>query len=143
MSAPVLDYTLNDGVAVLTMDDGRANALSHAMIDALSAALVRADGEAKAIVILGREKRFCAGFDLEVMASGPQHVAPLVSAGANLLMDIYEHRLPVVIACTATIVSAGIIGAIVLSNQFSALRAEFGEWKISTEHRLEHLERRP
>lgn len=107
MSAPILDYTLNDGVAVLTMDDGRANALGHAMIDALSAALTRADGEAKAILILGREKRFCAGFDLEVMASGPEHVAPLVSAGANLLMDIYEHRLPVVIGCTGHALAAG------------------------------------
>ncbi len=126
MSAPVLDYTLNDGVAVLTMDDGRANALSHAMIDALSAALVRADGEAKAIVILGREKRFCAGFDLEVMASGPQHVAPLVSAGANLLMDIYEHRLPVVIACTGHALAAGCL--LVLSADVR-IGAE-GEFKI-------------
>ncbi len=49
----------------------------------------------------------------------------------------------IVIGCTITIVSAGVIGAIVLSNQFSALRAEFSEWKTATEHRLEQLERRP
>ncbi|MGV8997882.1 MAG: crotonase/enoyl-CoA hydratase family protein [Parvibaculaceae bacterium] len=107
MSASILDYTLNDGVAVLTMDDGRANALGYAMIEALSAAFARAEGEAKAIVILGREKRFCAGFDLEVMASGPEHVGKLVSAGANLLMDIYEHRLPVIIGCTGHALAAG------------------------------------
>lgn len=49
----------------------------------------------------------------------------------------------VVIGCTVTIVSAGIIGVIVLSNNFSALRAEFTEWKTATEYRLQQLERRP
>lgn len=107
MAADILNYALDGEVAVLTMDDGRANALGHAMIDALKSGLARAEKEAKAILILGREKRFCAGFDLEVMASGPEHVAPLVSAGANLLMDIYEHRLPVVIGCTGHALAAG------------------------------------
>jgi enoyl-CoA hydratase len=107
MAADILNFALDGEVAVLTMDDGRANALGHAMIDALKSGLARAEKEAKAILILGREKRFCAGFDLEVMASGPEHVAPLVSAGANLLMDIYEHRLPVVIGCTGHALAAG------------------------------------
>ena len=74
MAAPILDYTLTDDIAVLTMDDGRANALGHAMIDALTEALSRADKEAKAVVILGREGRFCAGFDLEAMAGGADKV---------------------------------------------------------------------
>jgi enoyl-CoA hydratase len=107
MAAPILDYQLNDGVAVLTMDDGRANALGHAMIGALKTALIRAEGEAKAVLLVGREKRFCAGFDLEVMAAGPEHVAPLVTAGAELLMDIYTHALPIVIACTGHALAAG------------------------------------
>ncbi|HEY4345897.1 MAG TPA: crotonase/enoyl-CoA hydratase family protein [Parvibaculum sp.] len=107
MAAQILDYTLNDGIAVLTMDDGRANALGHTMIDALKAALIRAEGEAKAVLLLGREKRFCAGFDLEVMAAGPEHVAPLVTSGAELLMDIYTHALPIVIGCTGHALAAG------------------------------------
>lgn len=107
MATPILDYQLNDGVAVLTMDDGRANALGHGMIGALKTALIRAEGEAKAVLLVGREKRFCAGFDLEVMAAGPEHVAPLVTAGAELLMDIYTHALPIVIACTGHALAAG------------------------------------
>lgn len=49
----------------------------------------------------------------------------------------------IIIGCTITIVSAGIIGAVMLSNQFAALRAEFTEWKTATEYRLQQLERRP
>tara|TARA_R110000824_G_scaffold390760_24_gene588134 strand:- start:12046 stop:12750 length:705 start_codon:yes stop_codon:yes gene_type:complete len=113
MTAEILNYTLDDGVAVLTMDDGRANALGHTMIDAMKAALKQAESEAKAILIMGREGRFCAGFDLEVMAAGPEHVAPLVTAGANLLMDIYTHKLPIVIGCTGHALAAG--GLLLLS----------------------------
>jgi enoyl-CoA hydratase len=126
MSTTILDYTLEDGVAVLTMDDGRANALGYAMIDALNTALTRADKEAKSVLILGREKRFCAGFDLEVMASGAEHVTKLVSSGANLLMDIYSHRLPVVIGCTGHALAAG---GLLLLTADARIGAE-GDFKI-------------
>ena len=42
MSEP-LSYTLEDKIAVVQMDDGKANALSQAMIDAVIAAVARAE----------------------------------------------------------------------------------------------------
>ena len=36
-------YELRDNVAVITMDDGKANALSHEVMDALHASLDRAE----------------------------------------------------------------------------------------------------
>lgn len=106
MSAPLTTAYEND-IAILTMDDGRANALGHAMIDAINAALDEAEGKAKAVLIAGREKRFCAGFDLDVMGSGPENVRKLVTAGAELLMRLYEYPLPVIIACTGHALAAG------------------------------------
>lgn len=106
MSAP-LTTTYEDGIAILTMDDGRANALGHAMIDAINAALDEAEGKGKAVLIAGREKRFCAGFDLDVMGSGPENVRKLVTAGADLLMKLYEYPLPVIMACTGHALAAG------------------------------------
>ena len=50
------------------MDDGKANALSKEMIAGLLDALSRAEQEAGAIVLAGRAERFCAGFDLRVIA---------------------------------------------------------------------------
>lgn len=107
MAENMLNYALRDGIAVLVMDDGRANALGHRMIGELNAALKRAESEAGAILILGRDKRFCAGFDLQVMASGAQNVTSLVTAGAELLLGIYTHPLPVVIGCTGHAMAAG------------------------------------
>ena len=50
----MLTYSLDNGVAIVRMDDGKANALSVAMIDELLVALARAEGEAKAMVLAGR-----------------------------------------------------------------------------------------
>ena len=63
----LVSYTLEDGVAVLTMDDGKANAMAPAMSGALNAALDRADDEAQAVVIRGRPGVFCGGFDLRII----------------------------------------------------------------------------
>lgn len=113
LSGENLTTTIENDIAILTMDDGRANALGHAMIGALNAALDRAEKEAKAVLILGRENRFCAGFDLDVMGSGPENVRKLVTAGAELLMRLYEYPLPVIMACTGHALAAG--GLLLLS----------------------------
>ncbi len=102
-----LGYRLDDGVAVVTMDDGKANALSIAMLDALAAALARAETEAKAMVIAGRTDRFSGGFDLKVMMAGPAAATELLLRGGELLMKIYGAGLPVVIACTGHAMAAG------------------------------------
>ena len=54
-------------VAILTMDDGKANAVSHEMLDALNAAFDEAEQNSGAIVLTGRPGKFCSGFDLKVM----------------------------------------------------------------------------
>ncbi|MGB5948471.1 MAG: crotonase/enoyl-CoA hydratase family protein [Parvibaculum sp.] len=126
MGDQILKYELRGNVAVLTMDDGRANALGHPMIDAISAALDRAEKEASAVLLLGRENRFCAGFDLKVMASGREHVTPLVTAGANLLLKLYTHPLPIVMGCTGHALAAG--GLLLLSADLR-IGAE-GDFKI-------------
>ena len=105
--AEPLTYTLEDSLAVVRMDDGKANALSVAMIDALLAALDRAEREAKAMVLAGRDERFCAGFDLRVMMSGPEQATALLSRGSDLLMRLYDAKLPLVIACTGHALAGG------------------------------------
>lgn len=102
-----LTYSLEDSIAIVRMDDGKANALSVVMIDALLAALDRAEAEAKALVLAGRDERFCAGFDLRVMMSGPEQATALLTRGSELLMRLYEAKLPLVIACTGHALAGG------------------------------------
>ncbi|MEX1366827.1 MAG: enoyl-CoA hydratase-related protein, partial [Nannocystaceae bacterium] len=58
MSEALVSWDLSDGIATLTLDDGKANALSHAMLDELDAALTKAEAEASAVVLVGRPGKF-------------------------------------------------------------------------------------
>lgn len=107
MTTEPATYSLEDKVAVIRMDDGKANALSRPMIEALLAALTRAEQEASAIVLVGRPERFCAGFDLRVMMSGPDNAKELLRAGSTLLMRLYGATVPLVIACTGHALAGG------------------------------------
>ncbi len=107
VSTEPLSFTLEGTTAVVRMDDGKANALSEAMIDALLASLVRAEKEANAMVLVGRTDRFCAGFDLKVMMSGPDNAKALLRRGSDLLMKLYGLPIPLVIACTGHALAGG------------------------------------
>lgn len=101
--------TIADDVAHLAIDDGKANAISHAVIDAVHGALDRAVRDAKAVVLSGRPGRFSAGYDLSVVRSGPDAVQALVREGALLTMRLYELERPVVAACTGHALAQGAI----------------------------------
>jgi len=107
--ADTVRYELRDDVAIVTLDDGKANALSRAVIAAVDAALDRAEGEAKAVVLAGRPGRFSGGFDLGVMGGGGgrQAVIDLVSAGGELALRLYEFPRPTVAACTGHAIAMG------------------------------------
>jgi enoyl-CoA hydratase len=99
---------ITDDIAFIRMDDGKANAINFAMLDALNAALDQAEAEAKAIVIAGRAGRFSGGFDLGAFATlGPDGVYKLLDGGAELLLRLYGGPLPVVAACTGHAIAMG------------------------------------
>ena len=102
-------YEVTDGIAVLRLDDGKANAVGYETIAAIDAALDDAEANAGSLVIVGREGRFSAGFDLSVMGQGPEAARPLVAAGARTAMRIYGARVPVVAACTGHALAFGAI----------------------------------
>lgn len=104
-----ISYELIDSIAVIRMDDGKANALSPAAVTALDAHLTRAGEEAKAVVIAGRPGKFSAGFDLKVMMSGPEAARSLVMAGGEFFMRLYEHPQPVVAAVSGHAIAGGVL----------------------------------
>lgn len=107
MSDPVTTSTAGD-VAVISVDDGKANALSFAVLDGLNAAIDGAEASAKAIVIVGREGKFSAGFDLSVMTGGSiDDARKLLTAGAELALRIFESPVPVVLGVTGHALAMG------------------------------------
>jgi enoyl-CoA hydratase len=94
-------------VAVITLDDGKANALSFAVLDGLNEALDTVESSAKAVVIMGREGKFSAGFDLKVMTGGIDDARRLLAGGANLGLRVFTFPIPVVLGVTGHALAMG------------------------------------
>ena len=110
MSDVLVTTERRDGVLICHLDDGKANALSNAMITAIGAAISEAelDDAIHAVVLHGREGKFSAGFDLSVMLAGDMAaVTDLVANGGELVRTIYASDVPVVAACTGHALAAG------------------------------------
>jgi enoyl-CoA hydratase len=121
-----VSYALDGGVAVITIDDGKANAISHEVIKGLHEALSEADGTATAVLLAGRPGRFSAGFDLSVMTAGTEPMRNLVRAGAGLLLRLFMYPMPVVAACTGHALAAGALVLLVADERIGAE----GEFKV-------------
>jgi enoyl-CoA hydratase len=118
---------ITNDIALIRMDDGKANAINFEMIAALNAALDKAEAEAKAIVLAGRDGRFSGGFDLNAFASlGADGVYKLLDAGAELLLRLYGGPLPVVAACTGHAIAMGVF----ILNACDTRVGTAGEYKI-------------
>lgn len=95
-------------VSILTMDDGKVNAFSFAMIDAVNDCLDRAPKNSGALLIKGRPGVLSGGFDLKVIRGGdPDRLFTLVEAGCKLIWRIACHPRPVVVACSGHGVALG------------------------------------
>lgn len=119
----MLSYDVENKLAIVQMDDGKANALSREMIDALLGALTRAESEASAMVLAGRPERFCAGFDLRVMMSGPAQATELLRHGSELLLRLYASPIPIVIACTGHALAGGALVVLTADHRIGAAGA--------------------
>jgi enoyl-CoA hydratase/carnithine racemase len=67
-----VDYTTDNGVAVLTLNDPPANTYSYEMMQELDACVLKArmDESVQVIIITGAgEKFFCAGADIQMLAN--------------------------------------------------------------------------
>jgi enoyl-CoA hydratase len=97
-------YELADGIATITMDDGKVNALSSAMLGELMAHFDQAQADEAVVVLTGRASTLSAGFDLRTEPEGwPQ----MLAAGAGLAERMLSFPRPVVAACNGNAVAMG------------------------------------
>lgn len=97
-------------VAIFHIDDGKANALSFELIQAIQSALAAAESDdaVGAVVLHGRPGKFSAGFDLGVMYAGDMgEIIRLVADGGDLVRALYASGVPVVAASTGHALAAG------------------------------------
>src|SRR5262245_19434325 len=101
-------YESAANVATITLDDGKVNALSLAMLAELNAALDQAEAAKAAVVLAGWEGRFSGGFDLGVFRGGdPADGIKMLREGFTLSHRLLSFSTPVVAACTGHAIAMG------------------------------------
>ncbi len=99
---------IQQNVALISMDDEKANAINFEMLSELNETLTQAEAKAKAIVLTGRAGRFSGGFDLKAFATlGQDEILRLLDEGAKLVARLYGGPLPIVAACNGHAIAMG------------------------------------
>ena len=101
-------YALTDGVAIITMDDGKANAMSLAVQLGIHAALDQAEKDGAPVVLTGRAGILSAGFDLKTLAAGGQGAIEMLNGGIELAIRLLSFPNPVIIACPGHAIAMGV-----------------------------------
>lgn len=107
MSSPAT-YQIKDSVATITMDDGKVNVMSVAMVSALNAALDKALEDHAVVVLTGRPNTFSAGFDLKTLTAGGPDAQRMVTMGFELGHRMLSFPTPIVVACTGHAIAMGV-----------------------------------
>ncbi len=93
-----LTLVIGDGVAQITLDDGKVNALSERMLEALLAAIDEAAQADRALLITGRPGCFSGGYDRKLIAAGGPACDAMRAAGDRLTVALLDYPAPLVIA---------------------------------------------
>ncbi|MBC2692743.1 MULTISPECIES: crotonase/enoyl-CoA hydratase family protein [Pseudomonas] len=103
----LISYHLEDGIATLTLSNGKVNAISPDVIAAFNTALDQAVTDRAVVIITGQPGILSGGYDLKVMTAGPKEAVSLVTAGSTLARRLLAHPFPVIVACPGHAVAKG------------------------------------
>ena len=103
----LVTYELNDGIATITLNNGKANALSHEVFEGLNAALDQAEQDKAIVILTGQPGMFSGGYDLKEMQKGPKEAMALVKVGSTLTRRLSAFPRPVITACSGHAIAKG------------------------------------
>jgi enoyl-CoA hydratase len=112
----LVQYKSEENYALITIANGKANAISHEVIAGINAGLDKALKEDKVVVITGQPGIFSAGFDLKVMTKSAESAKELVTKGSQLSLRMLSFSKPIIVACSGHAIAKG--GFLLLSADY-------------------------
>jgi len=103
----LVNYALTDGVATLTLNNGKANVISSELIGQFNQALDQAEADKAVVVITGHPGMLSGGYDLSEMAQGPDAANALIQKGSTLTKRLLSFPTPVVACCSGHAIAKG------------------------------------
>jgi enoyl-CoA hydratase len=107
----MIDSSIMDGIVVLTLKHGKANALDIEFCDALAARFHELrESDAKAVVLTGQGRIFSAGVDLKRLnEGGAAYIREFLPALHRLYEAVFFHPKPVVAAVNGHAIAGGCV----------------------------------
>ncbi|MEJ6675204.1 MAG: crotonase/enoyl-CoA hydratase family protein [Polaribacter sp.] len=102
-----VSYQSEEKYAIITINNGKANAISHEVIAGLNESLDAAEKENKVVILTGKSGIFSAGFDLKVMTASPESAKELVTKGSKLSLRMLSFSQPIIVACSGHAIAKG------------------------------------
>jgi enoyl-CoA hydratase len=103
----LVEFNEEPNYCLITMDDGKANALSFNMLEQVNTALDQVQQAGKVVIICGRPGKFSAGFDLSVMSQGGDAMLDLLQQGAALSRRLLNFETPVILGISGHALAMG------------------------------------
>lgn len=103
----LVNYQLNDKVATLTLQNGKVNAISPALVEHFNVALDKAEQDQAVVVITGHTGMLSAGYDLKVMKDSMDAMKALVKSGSMLTRRLLSFPYPIIVACPGHAIAKG------------------------------------
>ena len=103
----LVNLTIENSYSVITINNGKVNAISHEVIDTLNDALDQVEKAQKVVILTGKEGVFSAGYDLKTMTESPESAKALVTKGSKLVYRMLSFNLPIIAACSGHAVAKG------------------------------------
>lgn len=103
----LVSYQCTQGIATLTLNNGKVNAVSAELIQQLNLALDQAAQDKAVVILTGQPGILSAGYDLKVMMSSPENAINLVTQGSTLTRRMLAHPQPIIIACSGHAIAKG------------------------------------
>jgi enoyl-CoA hydratase len=100
-------YQSEANFVVITIKNGKANAISHEVIHGLNRSLDKAQEENKVVILTGQNGIFSAGFDLKVMTKSSESAKELVIKGSKLSLRMLSFPQPIIVLCSGHAIAKG------------------------------------
>src|SRR5699024_12053590 len=95
----LIHYSCDQGIATLTLNNGKVNAISPAMVTAFNACLDQAEADRAIVIITGQPGILSGGYDLKVTTPAPENPINLFASGSALPRRILAHPYPSMATC--------------------------------------------
>ena len=100
-------YQEEEKYVIITLKNGKANAISAEVIDELNKHLDKAEADKKVVILTGTEGMFSAGYDLKTMTKSPKDATQLVTQGSTLALRMLSFPMPIIVASTGHSLAKG------------------------------------